>query len=428
MNKDCINIALLGLGTVGSGVYKVTKNQQPEMLHKLNTELRITRILVRHPENYRDKVDDPSILTTDFETILQDDSIDIVVELIGGIEPANSYIRKAICAGKNVVTANKDLMAEMGGELLELADEHHCELRFEASVAGGIPIISPLKDSLSANEISEIIGIVNGTTNFILSKMTDEGVDYAGALKEATELGYAEADPTADVEGYDAGRKLAIMASIAFHSRVTFQDVYTEGITRITAKDISYAKTLGWVIKLLAVARNTDDGIEVRVHPMLIPQKHPLSAVADSYNAVFVHGDAVGDVMFYGRGAGEMPTASAVMGDVFSIARHTVYKSNGSAKDNVYRSIPIKKISEIRSRYFLRMEVDDKPGVLATIASVFGNNSVSIEQVIQKNKVEEGAELVIITSMVRERHIKDALLILDSTSVVRRVATMIRVY
>ena len=423
-----INVALLGLGTVGSGVYKVMKNQLPEMPHKLNAELVITKILVRHPERYQESVEDPSVLTTDFKEILEDPSISIVVEVIGGIEPACTYIMQALKAGKNVVTANKDLMAVKGGELLELADENGRELRFEASVAGGIPIISPLKDSLAANEITEIIGIVNGTTNFILSKMTDEGVDYKPALAEATDLGYAEADPTADVEGYDAGRKLAIMASIAFHSRVTFDDVYTEGITGITAKDIAYAKTLGWVIKLLAVARNTGDGIEARVHPMLIPQQHPLSTVAGSYNAVFVHGDAVGDVMFYGRGAGEMPTASAVMGDVFSVARHTVYETKGSTKDNVYRKIPIKTIDEIRSRYFLRMEVEDKPGVLATIASIFGNNSVSIEQVIQKSKVGDDAELVIITSKVRERHIKDALLILGSASVVRRVATMIRVY
>ena len=423
-----INVALLGLGTVGSGVYKVMKNQLPEMPHKLNAELVITKILVRHPERYQESVEDPSVLTTDFQEILEDPSISIVVEVIGGIEPACTYIMQALKAGKNVVTANKDLMAVKGGELLELADENGCELRFEASVAGGIPSISPLKDSLAANEITEIIGIVNGTTNFILSKMTDEGVDYKPALAEATDLGYAEADPTADVEGYDAGRKLAIMASIAFHSRVTFDDVYTEGITGITAKDIAYAKTLGWVIKLLAVARNTGDGIEARVHPMLIPQQHPLSTVAGSYNAVFVHGDAVGDVMFYGRGAGEMPTASAVMGDVFSVARHTVYETKGSTKDNVYRKIPIKTIDEIRSRYFLRMEVEDKPGVLATIASIFGNNSVSIEQVIQKSKVGDDAELVIITSKVRERHIKDALLILGSASVVRRVATMIRVY
>jgi homoserine dehydrogenase len=346
-----INVALLGLGTVGSGVYKVMKNQLPEMPHKLNAELVITKILVRHPERYQESVEDPSVLTTDFQEILEDPSISIVVEVIGGIEPACTYIMQALKAGKNVVTANKDLMAVKGGELLELADENGRELRFEASVAGGIPIISPLKDSLAANEITEIIGIVNGTTNFILSKMTDEGVDYKPALAEATDLGYAEADPTADVEGYDAGRKLAIMASIAFHSRVTFDDVYTEGITGITAKDIAYAKTLGWVIKLLAVARNTGDGIEARVHPMLIPENHPLASVSGSYNAVYVDGDAVEYVMFYGRGAGEMPTASAVMGDVFSIARRIVEHSLGSTRDNVYRNIPVKKIDNTRSSY-----------------------------------------------------------------------------
>ena len=258
--------------------------------------------------------------------------------------------------------------------------------------------------------------------------MTDEGMDYEQALREATALGYAEADPTADVEGYDAARKMAIMASIAFHSRVTFRDVYTEGITKITAQDIAYAKTLGWVIKLIGLATNGKEGIEVRVHPMLIPQAHPIATVNGSYNAVYVRGDAVGDVMFYGRGAGEMPTASAVMGDVFSVARHTVYHSQGTTRDNVYRKIPIRRIENTVSSYFLRMEVEDKPGVLATIASIFGNNSVSIEQVIQKDKIGTNAELVIITSPVRERHIRDALLIINSSSVVKRVASMIRVY
>ena len=229
-------------------------------------------------------------------------------------------------------------------------------------------------------------------------------------------------------EGTAEGRKIAIMASIAFHSRVTFRDVYTEGITKITSKDIEYAKTLGWVIKLIALARNTEEGIEARVHPMLIPAGHPLASVAGSYNAVYVHGDAVEDVMFYGRGAGEMPTASAVMGDVFSVSRHIVYHSLGTTRDNVYRTIPVRSIDNTRSSYFLRMEVEDKPGVLATIASIFANNSVSIEQVIQKDKIGENAELVIITSSVRERHIRDALLILKSSSVVRDIASMIRVY
>ena len=428
MTKDGICVALLGLGTVGTGVYKIMKAQAPEMRQKLNTVLHISRILVRNKKKHESEVDDPSILTTAYEDIVDDPKIGIVIELMGGIEPAHSYISEALSAGKHVVTANKDLIAERGGELMQIAEENHVELRFEASVAGGIPIISPLKNSLAANEISQVMGIVNGTTNYILTKMTEEGMDYSEALKEATDLGYAEADPTADVEGYDAGRKIAIMASIAFHSRVTFRDVYTEGITKITAKDIAYAKTLGWVIKLIALAKNTDTGIEARVHPMLIPESHPLASVGGSYNAVYVHGDAVQDVMFYGRGAGELPTASAVMGDVFSVARHIADHSQGSTKDNVYRKIPIKRMDSTKSSYFLRMEVEDKPGVLATIASIFGNNSVSIEQVIQKNKIGKNAALVIITSSVMERHIRDALLILNSSSVVRQVATMIRVY
>ncbi|HCI73273.1 MAG TPA: homoserine dehydrogenase [Lachnospiraceae bacterium] len=428
MAQEEINVALLGFGTVGTGVYKIMQRQRPEMMQKLNTYLNIRSIMVRNPEKHQHKVEDPGILTTSFESILEDPQIDIVVELIGGIEPAYTYIRSAMEAGKSVVTANKDLIAERGGELFQVAEENHVELRFEAAVAGGIPIISPLKNSLAANEIRTVMGIVNGTTNYILSKMTDEGMDYKEALAQATELGYAEADPTADVEGYDAGRKIAILATIAFHSRVTFRDVYTEGITKITAKDISYAKTLGRVIKLIAVANHTPEGIEAKVHPMLLPESHPLSSVSGSYNAVYVNGDAVEDVMFYGRGAGEMPTASAVMGDVFAVARRIKEHSQGSTRDNVYRTIPVKRIENTRSSYFIRMSVEDKPGVLATIASIFGNNSVSIEQVIQKNKIGNDAELVIITSNVKERHIKDALLILESSSVVRKVANMIRVY
>ena len=428
MTKEGINVALLGLGTVGTGVYKIMQRQRSQMLQKLNTFLNIRYILVRDVEKHRTRVEDPEVLTTSFDRILEDPGVDLIIELMGGMEPAYTYIRSALEAGKCVVTANKDLIADRGGELFQIAEENHVELRFEAAVAGGIPIISPLKNSLAANEIHTIMGIVNGTTNYILSKMTNEGVDYTDALAGATRLGYAEADPTADVEGYDAGRKIAILATIAFHSRVTFRDVHTEGITKIAAKDISYAKTLGRVIKLIAMAKNTPEGMEVMVHPLLIPQDHPLASVSGSYNAIYVDGDAVEDVMFYGKGAGEMPTASAVMGDAFSVARRIVDHSQGSTRDNVYRTIPIKRVENTKSRYFIRMQVEDKPGVLATIASIFGNNSVSIEQVIQKDKIENDAELVIITSSVKERHIKDALLILESSSVVRRIATKIRVY
>lgn len=428
MKKDVIQIALLGLGTVGGGVYKVMRLQKPEMEKKLNTVLNIKKILVRNLEKASRKVDDTSVLTTNWQEIIEDESIDIVIELMGGLEPAGSYIKQALEAGKSVVTANKDLMADRGGMLLDTATVHHVDLQFEASVAGGIPIIGPLKHSLSANYISEVMGIVNGTTNFILSKMTQEHMDFTDALAIATELGYAEADPTADVEGYDAGRKVAIMASIAFNSRVTFQDVYTEGITKITQKDISYAREMGWVIKLLGVAKNTAEGVEARVHPMLIPQSHPLATVSGSYNAVFVHGDAVDDVMFYGQGAGEMPTASAVMGDVFETAKNIINDSTGATHCGCYKELPVKKIEDIISRYFLRMEVEDKPGVLATVASVLGNNSVSIEQVVQKERSGDNAEIVVITNHVRERHLKDALLTFQNMSVVKSIPSLIRVY
>ena len=428
MKKDVIQVALLGLGTVGTGVYKVMKMQAPEMPQKLGTTLNIKKILVRNLEKAAKKVEDPSVLTNDWQDIIQDDSIDIVIEVMGGLEPAGTYIKEALLAGKHVVTANKDLIAVRGGELLDAAESKGVDLMFEASVAGAIPIIGPLKHSLSANYISEVMGIVNGTTNFILSKMTEEGMDYYQALTIATELGYAEADPTADVEGHDAGRKVAIMASMAFNSRVTFQDVYTEGITRITAKDICYAKELGWVIKLLGVAKNTPEGVEARVHPMLIPKNHPLATVSGSYNAVFVHANAADDVMFYGRGAGELPTASAVMGDVFEVAKNMVNGFSGSTRCGCYKKLPIKKIDDIISRYFLRMEVEDKPGVLATVASVLGNNGVSIAQVVQKAKSGDYAEIVVVTDNVRERHLKDALLTFKDMSSIKSVSALIRVH
>ena len=319
LNK--VKVALLGSGTVGTGVYKLINRQRKEMPYKVGADLVVEKVLVRDKNKKREGIDS-SLLTDQWEDIILDDDIQIVVEVMGGIEPAHTYIKEALQAGKNVVTANKDLIAEYGKELLDTAEENGCDLLFEASVAGGIPILRPLKHCLAGNYLTEVMGIVNGTTNFILTKMAEEGMEFKEALALATELGYAEADPTADIEGYDAGRKMAIMASIAFNSRVTFDDVYTEGITNISSKDIQYAKEMGCAIKLLGVARNTETGIEVRVHPMLIPLDHPLAGVNDAFNAVFVHGDAVDDAMFYGRGAGEMPTASAVMGDIIDVARN----------------------------------------------------------------------------------------------------------
>lgn len=422
-----IKVALLGLGTVGQGVYKLIQMQKEEMPFKIGSELAIEKILVRDIAKKREGIP-AELLTDQWQEIINNEDIQIVIEVMGGIEPARTYILEALQAGKNVVTANKDLIAEHGKELLDMAAEHHCDLLFEAAVAGGIPIIRPLKQCLAGNHLTEIMGIINGTTNYILTKMTEEGMDFAEALAKATELGYAEADPTSDIEGLDAARKIAIMASIAFNSRVTFSDVYTEGITHISAHDIKYAREMGCDIKLLGVAKNTPTGIEVRVHPMLIPSSHPLASVKDSFNAVFVHGDAVDDAMFYGRGAGELPTASAIMGDVIDSARNIRYHCTGRISCTCYKNLPIKHIDEIESRYFLRMQVEDRPGALASIASVFGNNNVSLAQIVQKSSLNNIAELVVITDKVLERHFKDSLTVLNGMFFIKEISSMIRVY
>ena len=429
MEKKVIRAALLGLGTVGTGVYKVLKAKKEEMLPKLGSEIEIKKILVRNLEKAAAKVDNPSVLTNQWEDIVGDPDIDIVIELIGGIEPAKSYILAALNAGKHVVSANKDLIAVHGKELLDAAEANHVDFLFEAAVAGGIPIIRPLKQCLAGNHMTEVMGIVNGTTNFILTKMTQEGMEFKDALALATELGYAEADPTADIEGLDAGRKVAILASVAFNSRVVFNDVYTEGIAKITSKDINYAKEMGRDIKLLGVARNEEDGIEAYVCPMLIPSSHPLATVNDSYNAVFVHGDAVEDAMFFGRGAGELPTASAVVGDVFDIVRNILISCCGRIGCTCYKEIPVKKMEDTHNRYFIRLKVEDRCGVLAEMTAIFAKYQVSVAQIIQKDtKVEGCAEVVVITEKVREGDFRTAIEELRNRDSVRKISTIIRVY
>lgn len=424
-----IKVALLGLGTVGTGVYKVLQKQKKDMMDKIGAVVEIKYVLVRNLDKAKAKVEDPSILTNDWNTIRDDEDVSVVIELMGGMEPARTYILDALRAGKHVVTANKNLIAADGEELLGAAGENKCDLLYEAAVAGGIPIIRPLKQCLAGNYITEVMGIVNGTTNFILTKMSQEGMEFEEALQLATDLGFAEADPTADIEGLDAGRKVAILASVAFNSRVVFDDVYTEGITKITATDIRYAKELGCDIKLLGVARNTDTGIEARVHPMLIESTHPLASVNDCYNAVFVVGDAVQDTMFYGQGAGELPTASAVVGDVFDTVRNMAAGCCGRIGCTCFKHLPIKNIDQIESKYYLRMLVEDRFGVLASVASVFGNNSVSIAQMVQKKtKVSHTAEIVLITDIVEERHFSDALKIFEGMSIIKEVSSVIRVY
>ncbi len=422
-----IHAALLGIGTVGMGVYKLLERRKKELPYKIGGELNIRRVLVKNLSKKREGIPE-DILTDDFQGILSDPKIQIVIELMGGIEPARTYILEALRAGKHVVTANKDLMAKHGRELMEEAERHGCDLQFEAAVAGGIPIIRPLKECLAGNEITEVMGIVNGTTNYILTKMTEEGMDFDDALRKAQELGFAEADPTADIEGLDAGRKMAILASIAFHSRVTFDDVDIKGITKITAKDIQYAREFGYTLKLLGVARNTDNEMEVGVFPMMIPSTHPLAGVKDAFNAVFVHGDAVDDAMFQGKGAGEFPTASAVVGDLIAVARNMQYDCCGRIGCSCYKDLPMKASGESRHRYFIRLIVEDRTGILAGVAGVLGNNNVSINQVIQKAAVNGVAELVVITDKVENRHLKDALVIFGQMSMIQEVASVIRVY
>ena len=422
-----IKAALLGLGTVGGGVYKLVQRQKEETVKKSGANLEITRILVHNMNKQREGVD-ASLLTDNWKEIVEDPEISIVIEVMGGIEPAKTMILEALCAGKNVVTANKDLVAVHGRELLDAAQENQVDFLFEAAVAGGIPIIRPLKQCLAANEIDEVIGIVNGTTNYILTKMFEDGMDFSEALAKAIELGYAEADPTADVEGLDAGRKVAILASIAFHSRVVFDDVYTEGITKISAKDVAYAKEFGSVIKLLGVAHNREDGIEVAVYPMMLPKNHPLASVRDSFNAVFVHGDALDDAMFSGRGAGELPTASAVMGDVIDIIRDIQFSCTGRISCTCYKNTPVKSSDDVKNKFFVRMQVTNKPGVLARIASMFGEHKVSISKVIQKVITDGVAELVIVTEAVKEYHMQDALMHLREMDTTQEISSVIREY
>ena len=420
-------IALLGMGTVGGGVYEIIERQKEEMPFKIGAALEVVKVLVRNKAKYADRI--PAEKLTDvWEDVIGDDSIDIVVEVMGGIEPARTYIKAALEKGKHVVTANKDLMAMHGHELLELAGEHHCDLLFEAAVAGGIPIIRPLKQCLAGNNITEIMGIINGTTNFILTKMKEDGMDFGEALQLATDLGYAEADPTADIEGYDAGRKLAIMASIAFHTSVTFDDVFTEGITKITAKDMRYAKEMGCSIKLLGIAKNTETGIEVKVHPTMIPENHPLAAVNDSFNAVFVHGDAVDDAMFYGRGAGALPTGSAVVGDIMDVARNMLFNCNGRIGCSCYKNLPIKRIGDTTSRYYIRMRLEDRAGTLAAMAGVFAENDASIAILLQKETIENDAEIVVVTHEVAEKKFMDAIKKFSSMEMVKEISSIIRVY
>lgn len=424
-----INIALLGFGTVGSGVAETIKRNSQMMAEQLGCQLKITYVLVRHPDKYKNvPLLEGVHLTSSFEEIMTDPDIGIVVEVMGGIHPAKEYIFEALNHKMSVVSANKDVVALFGPEIMHTAMENHVNFSCEASVGGGIPILRPLHDSLAANEIESIVGIVNGTTNFILSSMDEEGVSYSDALRVAQKKGFAEADPTNDVCGYDAARKLAILASIGFRANVTFDDVLVEGIEKISQKDVQYASEMGYAIKLLAVGTRQDNGIALNVYPAFVPRTHPLASVKGSYNAIYVTGNIVDDVMFYGRGAGSLPTASAVMADVISTAKHIMNGSTGTGMMlTETKRIPFYSSLKLKNSYYFRLIVDDVTGVLSQIASAYADHDISIKEVVQKSRFEDAAELMIITQDTPRENIIQVEKALRVLPCMRQVANIVRV-
>lgn len=424
-----INIALLGFGTVGSGVAETIKRNSQMMAEQLGCQLKITYVLVRHPDKYKNvPLLEGVHLTSSFEEIMADPDIGIVVEVMGGIHPAKEYIFEALNHKMSVVSANKDVVALFGPEIMHTAMENHVNFSCEASVGGGIPILRPLHDSLAANEIESIVGIVNGTTNFILSSMDEEGVSYSDALRVAQKKGFAEADPTNDVCGYDAARKLAILASIGFRANVTFDDVLVEGIEKISQKDVQYASEVGYAIKLLAVGTRQDNGIALNVYPAFVPRTHPLASVKGSYNAIYVTGNIVDDVMFYGRGAGSLPTASAVMADVISTAKHIMNGSTGTGMMlTETKRIPFYSSLKLKNSYYFRLIVDDVTGVLSQIASAYADHDISIKEVVQKSRFEDAAELMIITQDTPRENIIQVEKALQVLPCMRQVANIVRV-
>ena len=422
-----IKIALLGAGTVGSGVIQALSMNADIIAGRSGAYIEIKKILVRDAKKQRPEVNG-ILLTDNFDEILDDEEISIVVEVMGGLSPARDYMLRSMAAGKHVVTANKDVIAQHLSELYTAANENTVDFLYEASVGGGIPIIKPLKECLTANKISEIMGVINGTTNYMLTKMTEKHISYDAVLRRAQEKGYAEANPSADVDGLDAARKAAILASLAFDTVIEFEDVSVEGISHITEDDIEYGLNLGYVIKLLAVGRNTDDGIDVRVHPVFLPKTHPLASVNGVFNAVFVRGDVIGDAMFYGRGAGALPTASAVVADIIEVVRDIVSETTGRMKYRIGERKKLCPVEKTRSSYYLRLVVADEPGVLGEIATTFGRAKVSLKSVIQARWTEDGdAEIVAVTHVVTHAAASAAAEALRALPVVREVRSLIRV-
>ena len=420
-------VGVIGCGTVGGGVVKLLVDEADNLRRKTGVAVELRKAADIDPAKRKATGLAPELLTEDAREILEDPEIRAVVEVIGGVKAAYSLVEAALAAGKHVVTANKELIAKKGPELLALARKRNVTLHFEASSCGGIPVIHALGQSLAVNRFERLYGIVNGTTNFILTKMHREGAEFAAALREAQELGYAEADPTADVDGHDATYKLAILAALAFNTAVDYREIHTEGIRGITARDIELAKEYGYVIKLLAIGIEHDEkSVELRVHPMMIRRDHPLAAVSDSFNAVFAHGNYLGDVMFYGRGAGQLPTASAILGDIIDLAMHHP-QGGASARMNFgARKKHVVPMGDVVSKFYLRLEVRDRPGVLAAIAQIFGECQVSIAGVKQKEATGKEAELVILTHEVRESAMQKAVADIRKLDVVVGVRSLLR--
>jgi homoserine dehydrogenase len=420
-----LKVALLGCGSVGSQVYRLLTEQSADLKARAGAPLEIVGVAVRDPARSRDVSVNPELLTTDGLELVTRPDVDIVIELIGGIEPARTLLLAALTAGKSVVTANKALVAVERAMLHKTASQAGADLYYEAAVAGAIPLLRPLRESLAGDEVKRVLGIVNGTTNFILDRMDTSGAVFSAALAEAQALGYAEADPTADVAGFDAASKAAILASIAFHTEVTADDVYREGILSVTAADIASARAMGFVVKLLAICERANGGISARVHPAMIPRTHPLAAVREAYNAVFVEAESAGRLMFYGAGAGGQPTASAVLGDTVAIARNLLAGLRGP-DSSTYAQLPLVPIGDARTSYYVQLDVADRPGVLAPVADAFAQQGVSIKAVRQEGRGED-ANLVIMTHAAREASLAKTVAVLGAMEAVRNVDSVMRV-
>jgi homoserine dehydrogenase len=426
---DSLKVAMLGCGVVGSEVARLLTEHAEDLAARVGRPLELAGIAVRRPG--RDRGDlpvDPALFTADAKGLVTRGDIDIVIEVIGGIEPARTLMLAALESGASVVSANKALLAEDGATLFRAADKHGGDLYYEAAVAGAIPILRPLRESLAGDRVQRVLGIVNGTTNYILTRMTESGAGFAEALEEAQALGYAEADPTADVEGFDAAAKAAILAGLAFHTTVTAADVHREGITEVTTADIASAREMGCVVKLLAIAELSDDGrsVGVRAHPAMIPRAHPLAGVGGAFNAVFVDCESAGGLMFYGQGAGGAPTASAVLGDVVAVARHKVNGGRGPGESS-YADLPVRPMGDTRTRYHVSLDVADRAGVLAQVATAFAGHGVSIETVRQAKHGSDDAELVIVTHEAADSFLSATVEALRGLDVVRGVLSVMRV-